>query len=79
MLPDAFTTNDLATPWRQVSSRPGGPPRGCPAQAAIRHSTIDLIIDIHTEPRLLDMAGALEALPWLTMGSRGKVTIQTGG
>ena len=35
------------------------------AQAAMRHSTIDLTMNVYTDPRLLDVARALEALPGL--------------
>lgn len=44
-------------------SRAGVPPRV--AQAAMRHSTIDLTMNVYTDPRLLDVAGAVEALPGL--------------
>ncbi len=33
------------------------------AQAAMRHSTIDLTMNTYTDPKLLDVAGALESLP----------------
>jgi len=52
-------------------SRGGVAPRV--AQAAMRHSSIDLTMNVYTDPRLLDVAGALEALPGLAMGSRGSV------
>ncbi len=39
----------------------GVPPRT--AQAAMRHSSIDLTMNVYTDPALLDVAGALEALP----------------
>ncbi|MGD8452204.1 MAG: tyrosine-type recombinase/integrase [Phycisphaerae bacterium] len=35
------------------------------AQAAMRHSTIELTMNTYTDPRLLDVAGALDALPAL--------------
>jgi len=35
------------------------------AQAAMRHSSIDLTMNVYTDPRLLDVAGAMEALPAL--------------
>ena len=35
------------------------------AQAAMRHSTIDLTMNTYTDPRLLDVHGALDALPAL--------------
>ena len=37
------------------------------AQAALRHSTIDLTMNVYTDPRLLDVAGALDALPALPL------------
>ncbi len=33
------------------------------AQAAMRHSNIDLTMNVYTDPRLLDVHGALDALP----------------
>ena len=38
------------------------------AQAAMRHSTIDLTMNVYTDPKLLDVAGAMEALPALPLG-----------
>ncbi len=35
------------------------------AQAAMRHSTINLTMNTYTDPRLLDVAGAVESLPAL--------------
>ncbi|MEW6200055.1 MAG: tyrosine-type recombinase/integrase [Planctomycetota bacterium] len=35
------------------------------AQAAMRHSTLELTMNTYTDPRLLDVAGALDALPEL--------------
>jgi hypothetical protein len=37
------------------------------AQAAMRHSSIDLTMNLYTDPRLLDVAGALDALPDLPL------------
>jgi len=37
------------------------------AQAAMRHSTIDLTMNVYTDPKLLDVAGALETLPALPL------------
>ena len=37
------------------------------AQAAMRHSKIDLTMNVYTDPRLLDVAGAMEALPTLSL------------
>lgn len=36
------------------------------AQAALRHSQIDLTMGIYTDPRLLDVAAAIDALPMLS-------------
>ncbi len=38
------------------------------AQAAMRHGSLDLTMNIYTDPRLLDVAGALDALPALPLG-----------
>ena len=38
------------------------------AQAAMRHSSIDLTMNVYTDPRLLDVHGALDALPSLPLG-----------
>ncbi len=46
-------------------SKAGVAPRT--AQAAMRHSTIDLTTNVYTDPRLLDVAGAMEALPALPL------------
>ena len=37
------------------------------AQAAMRHSKIDLTMTVYTDPRLLDVHGALDALPALPL------------
>jgi len=37
------------------------------AQAAMRHSSIDLTMNVYTDPRLLDVHGALESLPTLSL------------
>ena len=37
------------------------------AQAAMRHSKIDLTMNVYTDPKLLDVAGAMEALPALSL------------
>ena len=42
-------------------SKAGVPPRV--AQAAMRHSSIDLTMNVYTDPRLLDVQGAVESLP----------------
>jgi len=37
------------------------------AQAAMRHSSIDLTMNVYTDPRLLDVHGALDSLPPLSL------------
>ena len=37
------------------------------AQAAMRHSTIELTMSTYTDPRLLDVVGALDVLPSLPL------------
>src|SRR5262249_45328808 len=44
----------------------GGAPRT--AQAAMRHSDINLTVNVYTDPALLDVRGALDALPLLPLG-----------
>ena len=38
------------------------------AQAAMRHSKLDLTMNVYTDPALLDVRGALDALPTLPLG-----------
>ncbi len=50
------------------------------AQAAMRHSSIDLTMNTYTDPKLLDMEGALEALPPLPLdGERGRESARATG
>ena len=48
-------------------SRAGVPPRT--AQAAMRHSSLHLTMNVYTDPTLLDVSGALDALPTLPLGN----------
>ncbi len=48
-------------------SKAGVAPRT--AQAAMRHSGIDLTMNVYTDPKLLDVAGAVESLPALPLGA----------
>jgi hypothetical protein len=49
------------------------------AQAAMRHSDINLTMNTYTDPRLLDVAGAMDALPLLPLdGGRPEVLRATG-
>ncbi len=54
--------------FASLLSRGGVPPRT--AQAALRHSTIELTMQTYTDPRLLDVAGALDVLPALPLDGR---------
>jgi len=51
-------------------SKNGVPPRT--AQAAMRHSSLDLTMNVYTDPELLDVAGAVEALPELSLSNEGQ-------
>jgi len=44
------------------------------AQAAMRHSKIDLTMNVYTDPRLLDVAGAMEVLPALPLDGETQET-----
>lgn len=59
-------------------SKAGVSPRT--AQAAMRHSRIDLTMNVYTDPRLLDVAGAVNALPDFSPPRREEkeVSIKTG-
>jgi hypothetical protein len=46
------------------------------AQAALRHSTLDLTMQVYTDPRLLDVAGALDVLPDLPLGQPDREAAQ---
>jgi len=48
------------------------------AQAAMRHSSIDLTMNVYTDPKLLDVAGAMEALPSLSLSAIPNVAKATG-
>ncbi len=50
------------------------------AQAAMRHSSIELTMNTYTDPRLLDLSGALEQLPALPLddGNGGDRALATG-
>ena len=55
--------HSFRTTFASHLNRAGVAPRT--AQAALRHSSIDLTMNVYTDPRLLDVAGALNALPSL--------------
>ena len=48
------------------------------AQAAMRHSTIDLTMNVYTDPKLLDVHGAVESLPSLSPADSQNVMTATG-
>jgi len=58
-------------------SKAGVAPRT--AQAAMRHSSIDLTMNVYTDPRLLDVAGALETLPRLPLDGADRSREQATG
>jgi integrase len=47
------------------------------AQAAMRHSKIDLTMNTYTDPRLLDVAGAVELLPDLPLDAGDRTGAET--
>jgi hypothetical protein len=70
-------------PFGTMLSKGGVAPRT--AQAAIRHSEIKLTMDVYTDPKLLDVHGALDALPSLPLdagrtasGDTAKATVTIG-
>jgi hypothetical protein len=67
---DRGRTLDLHALWHTFGthlSMSGTTPRT--AQAAMRHSSIDLTMNVYTDPRLLDVHGAIESLPALPISS----------
>src|SRR3954470_16348925 len=55
----------MRTTFGTLLSRSGAAPRT--AQAAMRHSDIKLTMGVYTDPRLLDVRGAVEKLPALPL------------
>ncbi|MFO0878015.1 MAG: tyrosine-type recombinase/integrase [Gemmataceae bacterium] len=68
--------HSLRTTFGSLLSRAGVSPRT--AQQAMRHSSIDLTMNVYTDPRLLDVAGAVESLPALPLDSASMVQKPTG-
>jgi integrase len=64
----------LRTTFGTLLSRGGVPLRT--AQAAMRHSDPSLTANVYTDPRLLDVAGSLDALPGLPLGRGPDVDAQ---
>ena len=62
-----ITPHALRHTFGTLLSKAGVAPRT--AQAAMRHSTLDLTMNVYTDPRLLDVQGAVEALPSLPLNS----------
>jgi len=58
----------LRTTFGTLLSKGGVAPRT--AQAAMRHSSIDLTMNTYTDPKLLDVQGAMESLPMLSLSSK---------
>ncbi len=58
-------------------SRAGVSPRT--AQAAMRHSHIDLTMNVYTDPKLLDIQGAIDALPELPIDGNQSQTVTATG
>jgi len=58
----------LRTTFGTLLSKGGVAPRT--AQAAMRHSSIDLTMNVYTDPRLLDVTGAMDALPTLALDAK---------
>ena len=48
------------------------------AQAVMRHSKPELTANIYTDPKLLDVAGAIDSLPTLALPSDAAVTSVAG-
>lgn len=61
----------LRTSFGTLLSKGGVAPRT--AQAAMRHSTIDLTMNTYTDPKLLDVQGALNSLPSLDLNPRSTI------
>ena len=55
----------LRTTFATLLSKGGVSPRT--AQAAMRHSSIDLTMNTYTDPKLLDVQGAVDSLPTLQL------------
>ncbi len=65
----------LRTSFGTLLSKGGVAPRT--AQAAMRHSTIDLTMNTYTDPKLLDVHGALDSLPSLDLNPSPSAERQT--
>jgi len=61
----------MRTTFGTLLSKTGTAPRT--AQAAMRHSDIKLTMGVYTDPRLLDIRGAVDRLPALILGGDSRV------
>ena len=43
------------------------------AQAAMRHTSLDLTMNVYTDPRLLDVGAAVDALPAFTAAAMDRI------
>ncbi len=66
----------LRTTFGTLLSKGGVPLRT--AQAAMRHSDPSLTANIYTDPKLLDIGGAMDALPALPLNGMNTATTATG-
>ena len=57
----------LRTTFGTLLSKGGVAPRT--AQAAMRHASLDMTMQVYTDPKLLDVRGALDALPMLPLNA----------
>jgi hypothetical protein len=67
----------LRTSFGTHLSKAGVEPRT--AQAAMRHSDIGLTMNVYTDPRLLDVAGAVERLPDLPLAAGDRTAAKATG
>jgi integrase len=67
----------LRTTFGTLLSKGGVAPRT--AQAAMRHSDIKLTMGVYTDPKLLDVRGALDALPALSLDGSEREAAQATG
>jgi integrase len=65
----------LRTTFGTLLSKAGVAPRT--AQAAMRHSDIRLTMGVYTDPKLLDVRGAIDALPALSLDGEGRQERET--
>lgn len=66
----------MRTAFGTLLSTSGVAPRT--AQQAMRHSTINLTMNTYTDPRLLDVAGAVDALPMLRLSTEPTLPANQG-